>query len=233
MKLLLSFMKKINNAQDGGTIDLDRNYINTDHYNNGNGIQIKKSITIDGHGFTIDANNFGRTFNVWSVSSNNILVTMKNINFINNNFTGVDDGGAVRWNGNSDNGELTNCTFINCQSTKNDGGGAIAWYGLNGTVKECKFINCSSSGRGGAISWSANDGAVVDCRFVNCSRVSYGGAIYWNQYAKRGKVISSIFENCHANTHGGAVDWYETDGFVNNCTFIRCNSGYGGAISLG
>ena len=223
----------INNAQDGGTIELDKNYINTDNYNDGKGIQIKKSITIDGHGFTIDAYNIGRTFNVWSGNQNIIKVTIKNINFINNNFTGYDDGGAVRWGNNSDYGELTNCTFINCQSTKNDGGGAIAWYGLNGTVKECKFINCSSSVRGGAISWSANDGAVVDCRFVNCSRVSYGGAIFWKENAKRGKVISSIFEYCSANSHGGAVNWYETDGFVNNCTFIRCNSGDGGAIRWG
>ena len=57
--------EKINNAQDGDTIDLDRNYINTDHYNDGKGILIQKSITIDGHGFTIDANNFGRTFNYY------------------------------------------------------------------------------------------------------------------------------------------------------------------------
>ena len=241
-------------AQDGDTIDLARNYNNTDVYDN-KGIEIKNSITIDGHGFTIDANNIGRTFYVGSQSPFKIIkVTIKNINFINNNYTGTNSGGAIMWDSSAHNGQLTNCTFINCQSTKNDGGGAIAWYGLNGTVKECKFINCSSSVRGGAVNWNAIDGfvnnctfircnsgeggairwgkengTVKDCKFVYCKASSNGGAVYWN--SANGTVKGSTFENCTATTNGGAVAWYSANGVLGNCSFKHGSAIRGGAVA--
>ena len=68
----------IDSAESGSTIVLDRDYINDDDYDI-DGIEIKKDITIDGQGHTIDANYSSRIFQV----SDDAKVVFKNITFKN------------------------------------------------------------------------------------------------------------------------------------------------------
>ena len=87
---------------------------------NSEGIIIDKSITIDGCGHTIDANNLGRIF--WIKSDN---VTLKNIVFICHEtvnltiFTSPLTEGVFNWSGS--NGTILNCTFLYNKYSKNQG----------------------------------------------------------------------------------------------------------------
>ena len=112
-----SLQENISNALPGSTIILEKNYAYDEPFTGFGGIEItnKNNLTIDGNGFTIDAKNKSRIFNVQNSS-----VVIKNIIFINgndNNFA----GGAIF----IESGDLTisNCTFLNNSAAY---GGAIA-----------------------------------------------------------------------------------------------------------
>ena len=82
--------KKISAVEDGGVLNITKDY----KYSDGStgGIKINRSITIDGGGNALDGKHISRIF---SVTAGN--VTLKNLNFINAQFTG--NGGAINWNG--------------------------------------------------------------------------------------------------------------------------------------
>ena len=82
-----------------------------------NGIEISKSVTIDGQGHKIDANGLMRIFKV----TDNAKVTFKNILFLNG-WTGVEGRGGAIWNNEAKNITAINCTFENNTATY---GGAI------------------------------------------------------------------------------------------------------------
>ena len=90
-----TLQEKINNTAEGDTLVLENNYTNTDDFNV-EGINISKSLTIDGNGYTIDALQKGRIF---YVNASNVI--LKNINFVNGNYSyGTSPkGGALYWNG--------------------------------------------------------------------------------------------------------------------------------------
>ena len=88
------------------------------------GIIVNKSITIDGQGHKIDANNKMRIFQV----TNDAIVTFKNINFLNGEYKGY--GGAVLNNGAGKNVKIINCTFNGNRA-------------LNGTIVSVTAINCT------------------------------------------------------------------------------------------
>ena len=107
-----ALQEKINNTAEGGTLVLENNYTNTD-WNFRFGINISKSLTIDGNGFTIDGGKRGRIFQVTAAN-----VTLKNINFVNTNPVDNKGGGAVYWSG--ANGVLSGSSFVNNYVTVND-----------------------------------------------------------------------------------------------------------------
>ena len=92
---------KISNAAEGATIELEKDYANDGVL--ADGILISKSITINGNGYTIDAQHKSRIFNVTANS-----VVLNDIKFINGNAT---LGGAIFCEG--DNVTIWNSTFIN------------------------------------------------------------------------------------------------------------------------
>ena len=92
---------KISNAAEGATIELEKDYANDGVL--ADGILISKSITINGNGYTIDAQHKSRIFNV---TANNVV--LNDIKFINGNAT---LGGAIFCEG--DNVTIWNSTFIN------------------------------------------------------------------------------------------------------------------------
>ncbi|MCC7552976.1 MAG: hypothetical protein KO202_00590, partial [Methanobacteriaceae archaeon] len=80
---------KINNASESSQVELNKNVIYTQGEDESliGGIQINKSITLDGKDFTINGNNTARIFNI---TADNVVI--KNINLINGN---TDLGGIV------------------------------------------------------------------------------------------------------------------------------------------
>ena len=169
------------------------------------GIAIKRDVTIDGNGFTIDANNTARIFRITSdylFSTPN--VTLKNIKFINANGSG-NNGAAV--NGRS---TIINCTFINNTVTQPSSSSAASGGAVYaGTVFNSTFINNHADRSGGAI----YAGTAENCIFINNSAGLNGGAIYM------GSTRDCTFINNSA-MYGGAVSGQDSH-YSQNCTFIN------------
>lgn len=150
---------------------------------------------------------------------------------------------------------IKNCRF---ESNNSVSGGAIAIYGSHTTVKNCLFVNNSSSSHGGAIYCRGGIPIVQNNVFMHNRGGSRGGALYFD-YAY-GAIHNNVFGFNSAYT-GGAVSCYnahprmqgnlfyknsaQTDGcaislsnFLNdeiaNCTFVdnysSTNSPYASAV---
>ena len=241
-----SLQQLVDGASENSVINLERDYtytIGLDTITEGI-IVNKRNLTIDGHGYTIDAKSMSRIFKVVVGG-----VTLNNIIFSNGNSSSpsttvhYNDGGAVHFTGISVDGAVTNCNFTNNLAC--DGG---ALYMFSGTVENCNFINnLASSNRGGAIYFSSS-GSVLNCNFTN-NNASYcggaismysgtvencnfthnlasdmGGAIYFNQQSN---VLNCNFTNNNAS-RGGAV--FVSHSNVSNCNFVNNTASYGGAI---
>ena len=243
--------KKISGAKKDSIITLTRDYC----YVSGStdGIDISKSITIDGQGHTISGNNLSRIFNVYAKN-----VILKNIVFIEGKHEG--DGGAIQLFGSNcyildcsfinnfaeyggavyciaGDCILSNCSFINNSATSSGlsaGGGAVYWNGNNGVVDSCYFMNNYAktslwSSYGGAVYWSGNDGSLANCSFVNnyidtSAFTSNGGAVYWS--GNDGVLGTCLFVNNSAED-GSAVHCIADNCQLNNCSFIdNIASGY-------
>ncbi len=204
-----------------GEIKLDKNYL----YNGADedlkdGIDISKSITIDGQGHTIDANNSARIF---FITSDN--VTLKNITFIN----GWGDYGAIKiWKSNV---SIIDCKFIDCGSSKE--GGAIYWDGtdlLNLNITNCEFENCYSREDTGAIFAYGSEAIIDNCVFNNCYSLNDAGVIYL--WGSNSTVMNSEFRNSSTKKNAGVIYVDGDENTISNCIFedSKVESYYGGAI---
>ena len=198
------------------TLVLDHDYHST---NTSAQIVISKSVTIDGNNHTISAPDISRVF---LVNASN--VSIKNINFIGSNMTGL-AGGVISWWG--DNGSLINCNFIN--NSASSAGGAVLWKANNGLIENCSFENnyvkygpATSltdgysfdptvihiqivESEGGALYISANNIIVRNCNFINNTASLNGGAVSVN-WARNITITSSRFKANKAEYNGGAID---------------------------
>ena len=151
------------NGNDYSEINLTRDYKYVDSDSNyKSGIDIARSVTINGNGHTLDGSNAARMFQIngWAV------IHFKNINFINGH--SPDWGGAIFadhiWDIYAE-----NCTFINNNAIQ---GGALHFI----YATDCIFINNSATYCG------AMDQAIAtNCTFINNSAdvasAIFGGAI--------------------------------------------------------
>ena len=204
---------KIDNASSGSTVYLTNDYF-FDGYSSG--IAINKELTVDGNGYTIDANGNGRIF---SISANNVV--LKNIVFENANYYG--NGGAVYWSGS--NGSVIDCYFNNNYASN---GGAVYWSGSNGSVIDCYFNNNYAS-YGGAVYWYVPNGDITDSSFINNHAYYDGGAVYW--YGSDGGIDGSDFSDNYADGSGGAVYWSGSNGGIEDSYFYdNFAGGSGGAV---
>ncbi|WP_405264668.1 peptidoglycan-binding protein [Methanobrevibacter sp.] len=221
----------LNNAINGNandTITLDKNYT----YNSASdsafteGILINRQVTINGNGYTIDAQGKARVFNVQArdVTINNLSIknanyngngeavyfaesgSVINCNFINNTATGI---GAIYFQSDCT-GRLENCNFTNNTARY---GGAIYFISSYTTieVRNCNFINNSASEGGGALFMSS--GTVTNCNFTNNTAIS-SGAVY---FRNNGNVTNCNFINNSASEDAGAII---VSGTVTNCNFV-------------
>ena len=241
------------NSSDDGLIQLENDFI-YDETNDGdfsNGIVVNKNLTIDGQGYTIDANSNGNNVRIFNIRNSEVTiknlvlknayvnengaailitnskVTIQNCTFINNYAKNY--GGAIRFYG--PNGTVTNCTFIGNNATH---GGAVYWSnGPNGTLKDSVFVD-NHGARGGAVYWFSADGTINNCSFENNTANGNhgGGAVYW--YGDRGTIQDSSFVNNSAYENyasGGAVYWYYgANGLIHNSSFINNSAEYGGSV---
>ena len=124
---------KIDAAQDGDTIVLEDNYLMS---SDDKPIFINKTLTIDGQGYTIDANHLNAT--LASISQ----VTLKNIVFINANCTkDIYMGsyllrGGVNLLAGSDGSSIENCTF---KDNVAKFGAGVRWISDNGKITDSRF----------------------------------------------------------------------------------------------
>lgn len=204
---------KINAVKIGNVLNLNKDY----YYESGadEGLDIAKSIIIDGHGHTISGNNLARIFNVYAKD-----VVFKNIKFIDSS---SDYGACIQVFG-------YNCSIINCSFEDNyasGDGGAIYWSGNDGFVDGCLFTNNKAFSDAGAIYWNGNNGFVNNTMFNHNVASKNGGAIYWS--GDNGRASNCVFANGSA-FNGGAVDWSAKSGSINKCSFENNEAAYGSSI---
>ena len=210
-----NLLQRLINGTDS-VLTLDRNYTFTIGWDENliEGILIDKPITINGNGYTIDANGKSRIF---AIISDNVV--LKNIAFVNGNTT--DSGGAVYF---LYGGTVANCNFTN--SAGYDGGAVYFYKDSEGNVTNCSFTN-NSAHYGGAIDFYGT-GNVKNCNFVNNKATtddSYGGAVC--MYL--GSVENCNFTNNNAVDCGGAVFFWDISNLT-NCNFINNTAYEGGAV---
>ena len=244
----------IENSADNSEIKLENDYIHDSDVDKdlNEGIEISKSLTIDGQDHTINGKNSARIFRV---TTGNLV--LKNIHLINGNAT--DSGGAILTqspilvvNSTFDNNmaqrgggiytQSCTVTVIDCAFTNNElrdfsgdeiteGAGIYAFDG-EVSVTNSRFIN-NTAYYGGAIHTDTGKIGLHDTLFKNNTSPWYaGGAVHTSGEVT---ITNSIFIANHAPNYGGAVFTYNSENsriFVKNSTFTNNTSDhYGGAIS--
>lgn len=217
---------EINTVENGGTLNLNKNYMYMSGSNNG--IKIDKQITINGNGFTIDGNYSSRVFNI---TANNVI--LRNLSLINGYcsdnvhilWNGGPIAGAIAWHG--DNGLL-----IDSVVSKNKNS-AICWIGNNGKIINSNIIkNTDSNNGGGGIIWIGDNGTIIDSKILsNIASQNSGGGIVW--HGNDGFIANTLFFNnteCNAATAGG-IQWCGDNGFIKNCSFINNSATDANSIS--
>ena len=160
-------LNKTITSNTNSTLKLDSNYKRVDGDNE---ITISKDITIDGNGFTIDANKLGNIFNV----DKEYTLSLTNVTLANGKSNG-NYGGAISNKGTL---TLTNVIFVNNSATY--GGGIYNNAGSGLSVSGCSFVNNSASSYGGAIFSFYSRFTVSNSVFVNNTANWGGNAIYSN-----------------------------------------------------
>ena len=228
--------KKIDEAFEGSTINLENDYKSGEY----TGMSITKSLTINGNGHTIDAQNYGYIFDI---ESDNVV--LKNITFINAYLSYMvpsrDFGAAIHIN--ADNTIIQDCTFRNNSiklSIHGAGGGAIFCGGnttIINSVFEDNYVSGDTSSDGGAIC-SAGNLNLLNSRFISNSvggTEGEGAAVYCNgDLTVNGCSFEDNILASWDAVDGGAIHC-NGDVDVVNSSFISngCGSGivgFGGAI---
>ncbi len=199
-------------------MDSDENFID--------GINIARPITLNGNGFTINANNQARIFHITGNVEINDLVFLNAYSSIG--------GSAIDTFSTSI--SLVNCSFINSKAYDAiSQGGAIRCSGCNLSLVDCSFVNNSANLFGGAILSMDSTLSIIHSSFVSNKAgdkkesTSLGGAIH---ALGNISVIDSSFVDNSAHT-GGAIDYTGKNISIKNCSFVN-NSAYdGGAIDGG
>ena len=211
---------KIENAEAGATVNLENNY----SFSESQTISISKELTINGNGYTIDANSQSSVFIL------NAKVTLENITFMNC----LDRyGGTIAIDGSASDCKIISCNFIGCKGLteygvykKDNWGAAIYNLGANTDIESCKFINCSTY-NGGAIYASASNCNIKSCIFDGCYAENQGGAILSDVEST---IDSCNFIRCSSPNKGGAIFNAGTTCNINSCNFTNCSAYNGNAI---
>ncbi len=228
---------KINQAREGSTITLDKDYSYSE--SSTLGVTITKSITINGNGHTLDG--IGKSPILIIDTNMYKTYNFNNINFINGYTTGyingylVPGGAAVSCHAIESTYNFNYCNFINNIAPDCEGG---AIFGEVANLNYCIFQNNHASIEGGAVSLSG--GNVNNCVFENNHATgvdSSGGAIsIENMYACT--ISQSRFIGNSAD-RGGAIFALTATGYpytspvISNNYFEKNRASQGGAVYFG
>ena len=194
-----NLLQRYINAADS-VLTLDRNYTFTTGLDENltDGIIIDKPLTINGNGFTINADGKARIF---QIKSNDVV--LKDITFKNGYTNG--DGGAIHWSTNNSN--ILNCYFIN--NTAKRGGANHFENELQDSNINATFINNTANGLylfyGGGANYfkDALNNITISGDYSNNKAVNYGGANYFNSKISTLTIAGDYAGNA-ANGDGGA-----------------------------
>ena len=233
-----ALQKKIDEAVEGSEINLENDYRSGEY----EGMSITKSLTINGNGHTIDAQNNGYIFDI---ESDNVV--LKNINFINAHliYQIPTKGYGAAVNIHANNTIIQDCNFRNNSIQLSIGkayGGAISGNGnltIINSIFESNNIFADTDSFGGAVCCSG-DLNLLNSRFISNSAGGtggYGAAVYC-----RGHLVvndCSFEDNILTSWdsgEGGAI-YCDGDADIVNSSFISNRGPYliggrGGAISL-
>ena len=207
------------------TINLNQNYtfVSSDNRNYGTGIEIAKSITINGNGYTIDGAKSARIFYI----NGQYTVNLNNIVFTNAYANGRASYGSVIYNNNRPTVNINNCTFINNGETS---AGSPSGYGTihvqtgTTTVLSSTFVN-NKAVRGGAMNIAGGNVYVHGCAFIGNTATGGGN----NVYMTNGNVVN-LSENWWGTNagagnsiqrQGGSLtydDWFKLTGELTGST---------------
>lgn len=204
----------IQNTTQGNTLTLEKNY--EGYYE----IIIDKSITIDGKGHSLNANNLSGIF---YITNSNVI--LKNLNFINAKSS---DGGGAIYCEQYSNLDIINSNFSDCSAQF---GGAIYFEGnSNSHIINSTFKNNIADVLGGSIlAWSNCDISLTQTVFYNNSAVhESGGAIMLFNSRLNAQYIE--ITKCYSE-FGGAIALLSTNANIVHSTFRKNTALYdGGAI---
>ena len=187
------------------------------------GINIHKSVTINGNGHTINGMSKSVLF---YIKADNVV--LKNLVFKNaywsdslaSNYPfAVSD--AIEVTGN--NVVFDNCTFIGLSGGTNVR--ALSFTGNKNTVKNCKFIDIHNPAYT-AIYSRGDEVTINNCNFTNCISNSYCGAIQLK--GKNNIVTKCNFNNCHSKDRGGVIQLSGGKNTISYSNFIKCYADDGG-----
>ncbi|WP_321423212.1 right-handed parallel beta-helix repeat-containing protein [uncultured Methanobacterium sp.] len=222
----------VQSTASGGTLTLDKNYTynsTTDSVYASNGISVTKDLVVDGNGYTIDAQNSTRVFQV----SNNVKLTLKNLvikNTVNS---------AINLLGTTGQLQLINCTMTDCS-------GSSSFINMpNGASTSSKItliLTNSTFNNGGSAQYlirigKNNVATVTNTKFTNNNVAAPKGTsvgIFYIMSSGSVNLINSTFLNnvgsgdgcCVLMTSGGSVS-------ATNSTFINNTAGLRGACFNG
>lgn len=214
-----------NHIADGTPLSLDKEYTFNPDTDSGlkDGIVINGAITINGNGYTLNADEQSRIFNL---KGSNSKVVLDGINFVNGS---AKSGGAIYQEGSTIDLTVNNCKFQD--NTAIAEGGAIYSGGKNVKISNSEFTNNNAQTKGGAVS-TGDKTNITNSVFKNNNGPGYGGAV---SIGADSVIEESTFINNSATNTGGAVNVKKDKNVeIKNSQFID-NMAYneGGAVKAG
>jgi predicted outer membrane repeat protein len=226
-----ALQNKINNASDGATITLDRDYTYDDGFST-KGIEINKDLTINGNGHTLNGLSKSRIFimHYGKILNNNIV--LNNIKFVN----GYTDlyGGAIF---NYADLTLNGCTFTDNHAA--NCGGAVNSVG-HLTCNKCTFNKNTANGDAGAVFTLSLDNALeyFNAYYKNATidgKMDFISSLSLQNFFKLGTddIRNCVFNGNAAKGRGGGAVYAYTHLNVDSCTFKSNTAGQSGGAVFG
>ena len=225
-----SLQDKINNASEGSTITLARDYTYDEGFKK-SGITISKDLTIDGKGHTLNGKSQSRIFMILFSLQKENKVTLKNINFINGH-TDYYGGAVLNFAGLT----VDKCTFTNNYARYC--GGAINSLGYL-DCKNSNFNKNTAGGDGGALFTLSFDSSfkfyynefpdrIIDERLGFLNNIGVNATLNF----LKDKVSNCEFKNNVAKGRGGGAIYAFANIDIASSTFTSNKAGENGGAVL-